>query len=158
MTLLQSQIVPLLVHSPYPHIFYVFSPTMWIPKKTPQIHFQRGLQNVLQTFSHACVLVEPRLYRNCQQTPIVRAKNEAVELGLTRAHNLFILWAGVSYFGSFSALRLNWISSSSRSLSSLFFPLLSEPFNHFPPLTSHIYSPKLMVRLWLLPWLVQWDV
>ena len=33
----------------------------------------------------------------------VRAKNEAVELGLTWAHNLFILWARVSYFGSFSA-------------------------------------------------------
>ena len=33
----------------------------------------------------------------------VRAKNEAVELGLTWAHNLFILWAGVSYFGLFSA-------------------------------------------------------
>ena len=28
----------------------------------------------------------------------------------------------------------------------------------FPPLTSHIYSPKLVVRLWLLPWLVQWEV
>ena len=69
--------------------------------------------------------------------PIVRAKNEAVELGLTWAHNLFILWAGFSYFGSFSAKRLNRISSSSGSLSSLFFPLPYEPFN---PLSSTNFS------------------
>ena len=51
MTLFRGHTVPLLAHAPYPHVFYVFSPTMWIPEKTPQICFQRGLTNVLQTFS-----------------------------------------------------------------------------------------------------------
>ena len=53
MTPLRGQTVPLLAHAPYSHVFYVLSPAMWIPEKTPQIRFQRGLSNVLQTFSHA---------------------------------------------------------------------------------------------------------
>ena len=52
----------------------------------------------------------------------VRTRNKAVGLGLTRAHNLFVLWARVSYFGSFLAQRLNKITFSSRSLYSLSFP------------------------------------
>ena len=53
MTPFQDQTVPLLAHTPYPYVFYVFSLARWIPEKTPQIRFQRGLPNVFQTFSCA---------------------------------------------------------------------------------------------------------
>ena len=33
----------------------------------------------------------------------VRAKNEAIGLGLTQAHNLFVKWTWISYVGLFSA-------------------------------------------------------
>ena len=53
---------------------------------------------------------------------LVRAKNEAIVLGLNQTHNLFVLWAWVSYFGLFSAQRLHKITSSSGSFYSLSFP------------------------------------
>jgi len=53
---------------------------------------------------------------------VVRVKNKAIRLGLTQTHNLFVLWAWVSYFGSFSVQRLNKITSSSGSFYSLSFP------------------------------------
>jgi len=47
-----GQTLPLFTRASYPHIFFVFSPAMWSPEKTPQIHSRRGLPNVLQTFSY----------------------------------------------------------------------------------------------------------
>ena len=48
----------------------------------------------------------------------VRIKNEAVGLGLTRAHNLSVRWAWISYVGLFLTQRLSNITSL--SLSGLF--------------------------------------
>ena len=48
----------------------------------------------------------------------VRTKNEAVGLGLTRAHNLSVRWAWISYVGLFLTQRLSNITSL--SLSGLF--------------------------------------
>ena len=79
--------------------------------------------------------------------PIVRAKNEAVELGLTWAHNLFILWAGVPALGRFQhrdSIEFPFPLDHSLLSFSHCFLNLSTPF---PPLTSHIYSSKLVVRL-----------
>ena len=49
----QGQTLPLFARAPYPHVFSIFSSTMWSPEKTLKIHSRRGLPNVLQTFSYA---------------------------------------------------------------------------------------------------------
>ena len=62
----------------------------------------------------------------------------------------------------FPTLGCSWYKDSTK----LPLPLDSSILSPFPtslwtfqqPLTSHIYSPKLVERLWLLPWLVQWEV
>ena len=43
----QGQTFPLFARAHYPHVSSVFSPAMWSPEKTPQIHSRRGLPNVL---------------------------------------------------------------------------------------------------------------
>ena len=72
----------------------------------------------------------------------VRAKNEAIGLGLTRAHNLFVKWTWISYVGLFSAQRLTEIISLSLWIThlTLFFVSLQAFPTSLPPLASHIYS------------------
>ena len=80
---------------------------------------------------------------------IMRAKNEAIGLGLTRAHNLFVKWACISYIRLFSVQRLTetislslWVTHLTLfSVSLQAFPTL------FPRLTSHIYSQVLVKGL-----------
>ena len=49
-TPLRGQTVPPFARAPYLRDFYVFIPSMWIPKKTPRIRSRRGFLNILQTF------------------------------------------------------------------------------------------------------------
>ena len=42
-TLPQGQIVPPPVHAPGPHVFSIFAPAKWTPKRTPRIHSRHGL-------------------------------------------------------------------------------------------------------------------
>ena len=72
----------------------------------------------------------------------VGAKSEAIRLGLTRAHNLFVLWAWVSYFGLFTTQRLNEITSSSGSFYSLSFPYF------FMNLSTTTFSSSNFSYLW----------
>ena len=79
----------------------------------------------------------------------VHAKNEAIGLGLTRTHNLFVKWAWISYVGLFSAQRLTKTISLSlwvTHLTLLFVSLQAFP-TPFPPLASHIHSQALVEGL-----------
>ena len=52
------------------------------------------------TFQQA-LLDKPKFTSSIINT--VHVRNETIGLDLTQAHNLFVLWAWVSYFGLFSA-------------------------------------------------------
>ena len=79
----------------------------------------------------------------------VHAKNEAIGLGLTQAHNPFVKWVWISYVGLFLAQRLTkivflslWITHL--TLCSVSLQAFPTPF---PPLASHIYSQALVEGL-----------
>ena len=97
----------------------------------------------------------------------MHAKNEVNGPALTWAHNLFVVWAldflpwvvpntetqqsNLSLWTPLLSLLLLFCCFLAPSILSFLWNL-STPFS---PLTSHIYSPKLVEELWLLLWWVE---
>ena len=108
---------------------------------------------------------------------IVRVKNEADGLGLTRTHNLFVRWAWISYIGLFSAQRLLsqlplLLSGLLKSLYSLFLFQPSNPHSSFsfsylqPSVSGGIYDclqsqcnrrSNIINRKWVFRWEWLWN-
>ena len=80
---------------------------------------------------------------------LICTKIEAIGLGLTRAHNLFVKWVWISYVGLFLAQRLTEVVFLSLWITHLtLFSISLQAFpTPFPPLASHIYSQALVEGL-----------
>ena len=79
----------------------------------------------------------------------MRTKDRVTRLNPTWAHNLFVWWVWISYFGSFQILRLNEITFLSfsvfLSLDSLSLPKNSIPFPFFSSYLQPIISGGIII-------------